>query len=411
MLTLTEDQQSAVGAFLAFMADPHETVFVLTGYSGTGKSTLVEYLVDKLPDLMRSLKLINPGQKDYHTEFTATTNKAAESLAHIIKRPVSTIQSFLQLVVQPDRKTGESKLVPRKHGFAIFDSLIFIDEASFTDANLLNLIFAHTRQCKIVFIGDPAQLTPVKGKAASVFTTGFPSAALTKVVRNTGPILELSTQLRETVNTGEFFQFTPDGTAIQHHSRDDFDDLLLQEVSRPDWRYHDSKFLAWTNKRVVDYNHAIQTHITGDPAFQEGDYAICNKYITGNRITFKTDQLVQITKIEENVEEYGLKGNFFTLDHRAVFFSPYSLQEKKGLLAHARKNGQLDMVAHIEDRWVDLRSAYAQTVNKSQGSTYDKVFIDLDDISRCNSGNQIARMLYVAVSRARHQVHLVGDLV
>jgi ATP-dependent exoDNAse (exonuclease V) alpha subunit len=63
------------------------------------------------------------------------------------------------------------------------------------------------------------------------------------------------------------------------------------------------------------------------------------------------------------------------------------------------------------ENWIDLRAAYAQTVNKSQGSTYDRVFIDLDDIRRCNSGDQIARMLYVAVSRAREQVFLTGDLV
>ena len=65
----------------------------------------------------------------------------------------------------------------------------------------------------------------------------------------------------------------------------------------------------------------------------------------------------------------------------------------------------------IERTWIDLRAAYAQTVDKSQGSTYDKVFIDLDDISHCTSGARIARMLYVAVSRARHQVIFTGDLV
>lgn len=63
------------------------------------------------------------------------------------------------------------------------------------------------------------------------------------------------------------------------------------------------------------------------------------------------------------------------------------------------------------DGWIDLRAAYACTINKAQGSTYDKVFIDLDDIKKCNSGNQIARMLYVGVSRARLIVYLCGDLI
>ena len=44
-------------------------------------------------------------------------------------------------------------------------------------------------------------------------------------------------------------------------------------------------------------------------------------------------------------------------------------------------------------------------------STYDKVFVDLDDISKCNSGNTIARMLYVACSRPKSKLYLIGDLV
>jgi ATP-dependent exoDNAse (exonuclease V) alpha subunit len=65
----------------------------------------------------------------------------------------------------------------------------------------------------------------------------------------------------------------------------------------------------------------------------------------------------------------------------------------------------------IDQSWIDLRAAYAQTINKSQGSTYDKVFIDLDNVSRCHVGDQIARMMYVGVSRARSQVIFTGDLV
>jgi exodeoxyribonuclease V len=58
---------------------------------------------------------------------------------------------------------------------------------------------------------------------------------------------------------------------------------------------------------------------------------------------------------------------------------------------------------------VDLRAVFAQTVNKSQGSTYDKVFFDLDDLKKCHNGNTLARLLYVGTSRARHQCFFVGD--
>jgi ATP-dependent exoDNAse (exonuclease V) alpha subunit len=90
---------------------------------------------------------------------------------------------------------------------------------------------------------------------------------------------------------------------------------------------------------------------------------------------------------------------------------PNVLADKNARIRKAKGDDMYMLIAEIENQWVDLRAAYACTINKAQGSTFDRVFIDLDDIRRCNSGDQIARMLYVGVSRARHQVFLTGDLV
>lgn len=409
--TLTTDQQNALNAFTHFLSDPVETVFVLSGYSGTGKSTLVKYLIDQLPGFMKTFKLINPSQKDYVLQLTATTNKAAESLAHITGMDVATIHSFLQLRVHTDYKSGVTKLIPRnqdvQEGF-----LLFIDEASYVDSNLLQLIFSKVRNCKIVFMGDPAQLTPVKSQGTPVFDANFCGAKLEQVVRQAegNPIVDLSAKFRNTVNSGEFFSFTPDGHHIQYMNRDDFDNAIKAEFLRPNWRYSDSKVLAWTNARVIAYNHAIRDLVEGDPHFQTGDYAVVNKFVSASSKSLKTDQLVQITGISHETEEYGVKGHMYTIDNSAVFFGPKNLKDKKEFIKKARANEQLSLVALAEDRWIDLRAAYAATVNKSQGSTYDRVFVDLDDIRRCNSGDQIARMLYVAVSRARHTVYLTGDI-
>jgi ATP-dependent exoDNAse (exonuclease V) alpha subunit len=98
-------------------------------------------------------------------------------------------------------------------------------------------------------------------------------------------------------------------------------------------------------------------------------------------------------------------------NHRHKAFLPVSLEAKKQRLREAEAQGDLSTVALINKTWIDLRAAYACTINKSQGSTYDKVFIDLDDLKRCNQPNTLARLLYVAVSRARYQVIFTGDLV
>lgn len=411
MITLTNDQQNALEAFGRFMTDPTETVFVLSGYSGTGKTTLVKTLLEQLPNFMKTVQLLNPTVEDYPVMLTATTNKAAENFSQLTNREVTTIHSYLGLRVCNDYATGITTLIPKsmvpKEGV-----LLFIDEASYVDNNLLRLIFKLTKDCKIVFIGDPAQLTPIKSSGTPVFTAHFPGAHLSQVVRQAegNPIVDLSTKFRETVNSGEFFSFTPDGQSVKYLERSDFNKAIESEFTRPDWKYQDSKVLAWTNKCTIGYNHAIRDHVKGNPNFQVGDYAVCNKYVQVGNKSIKTDQLVQITGISPDTSEYDVAGNQFTLDNYISVFMPKSLADKNALIKKARAAEQFSIVERADNQWIDLRAAYAQTVNKSQGSTYARVFIDLDDIKRCNSGDQIARMLYVGVSRARQQVFLTGDI-
>lgn len=411
MITLTKDQQNALEAFGRFMTDPTESVFVLSGYSGTGKTTLVKTLLEQMPNFMKTYRLLNPKANEYQIELTATTNKAAENFSQLSGKEVNTIHSYLGLRVNTNYETGVTALVPRsmepKHGI-----LLFIDEASYVDSNLLRLIFKLTKDCKIVFIGDPAQLTPIKSSGTPVFTAHFPGAHLSQVVRQAegNPIVDLSTKFRETVNSGEFFSFTPDGQSIKYLERNDFNKAIEAEFTRPDWKYQDSKVLAWTNKCTIGYNHAVRDHVKGNPNFQVGDYAVCNKYVQVGNKNIKTDQLVQITGISPDTSEYDVVGNQFTLDNCISVFMPKSLADKNALIKKARAAEQFSIVERADNQWIDLRAAYACTVNKAQGSTFDRVFIDLDDIKRCNSGDQIARMLYVGVSRARQQVFLTGDI-
>ena len=410
--SLTVDQQHAMDALNQFLCDPVETVFVLSGYSGCGKSTLVRTLIDSLPSFMKAAKLINPSHPDYQLALTATTNKAAENLGRITGEETTTIHSFLGLRVQTDYKTNVTTLIPKnrevKEGF-----LLVVDEASYIDSQLLNLVFSRTKDCKIVFVGDPAQLTPVKSVGTPVFDANFTGAALTTVVRQAegNPIVALSTKFRNTVNSGEFFKFIPDGHNVQYLCRDDFNRKIEQEFSRADWRYQDSKILGWTNKCVVGYNHFVRNSVKGDPHFAVGDYAVCNSFLSIGRKSIKTDQLVEITRIEPDREVHGVVGNYYQMDHDTSAFMPKTLESKNARIKQAKADNKLSLVAEIDAEWVDLRAAYACTINKSQGSTFNEVFIDLDDVSRCNSGDQIARMLYVAVSRARNHVYLTGDLI
>jgi hypothetical protein len=410
-LKLTSDQTDAYGKFASFIAHPTKKFMILSGYAGTGKTTLVTHLIDQLPQTLKIAQLINQDTKKWAVALTATTNKAAEALADITGEEVKTIASFLGLRVQTNYRTSATALVANARAVIQKDFIIFIDEASYVDDNLLSLIMEWTRDCKIIFIGDPAQLTTVTSNNVPVWEQSYTKAELTEVVRQAkgNPIIDLATSFRETVRTGEFFSFTPDGYHVRHMPRDQFDAAVINEFSRPDWTDQDSKVLAWTNKTIISYNKAIRELVEGTPELQAGDYAVCNKYICSGKRSIKTDERVMVNRITPS-NELGLEGWTVSVKED-TFFLPKSNEDKKTLLKKFEAQEKFDRMEYIENNWIDLRASYACTINKAQGSTYDKVFIDLDDIKRCSDPNQIARMLYVAVSRARNNVYLTGDIV
>jgi hypothetical protein len=80
------------------------------------------------------------------------------------------------------------------------------------------------------------------------------------------------------------------------------------------------------------------------------------------------------------------------------------------LLKYYKSQKNWFMFYDLKKTHPDLRQRDAATVHKAQGSTYDTVFIDLDDLSTCRNPDQAARLLYVAFSRARRRVVCYGDL-
>jgi hypothetical protein len=415
-ITLTEGQEAALQAFLKFMMDPMQHVFVLAGYSGTGKSTLVKSLLKRLPGMLSTIQLMGIDIPDYDINLTATTNKACEALNSLSKLPVKTIQSHLSLRVHTNYETMETTLQPARDASVHVHELLFIDEASYIDHELLKYIFRFTSDCKIVFLGDPAQLTPVNCSTTPVFSAGYQGAQLTQVMRQISQdgrinqILDLSTKLRNMVNTGENFEFEPDGESIIHLDREAFDEAVVAEFTRPNWAYHDSKVLTWTNKKGIAYNHGIQGLTKGTPVFQKGDYAVCNSYVNGGRgRTVKTDQMVYVSGASDVETVHGVEGRRYSLDV-GEFFCPNSLDDWKAAVKHFQAKKLYGVIAEMESYFIDLRAAYACTINKSQGSTYDRVYIDLEDVRKCKNPNLLARLLYVGVSRARHQVFLTGSI-
>lgn len=412
MNILSSDQQTAYDRIVQFICDPTKMYFVLEGFAGSGKSTLMRYLVDELPKLQKTFEAVGSDLRLPEISFTATTHKAAENLSVITGMPVVTIHSLLGLRLQKDYKTGRNILVVRPGASMPSNQIIIVDESSYLDKTLLNFIQQRTRKCKIIFMGDPYQLVPVGLNTAPVFDLGLETVRLTGNHRNQNLIQDFSASLRNTIETGEWFQFKPDGNQIIHASQKDFNDLIISEFTRPDWKYNDSRVLAYTNDRSVEYNNFIQSQVKGTYEFEAGDYARSNKYVqspNGNA-QIRNDETVFIQEVSLSAySSYGVGGKNVLINHN-WYFHPNSIKEVKQAEKNALENGDTVFLRNMS-HWLDLRAHFSETVNKSQGSTYKKVFIDLNDVSRASTGSLIARLLYVGASRAQQQVILTGDLV
>lgn len=412
-LMLSADQQRAYEAFCQLIQDPIQSILVIEGYAGTGKSFLIRKCVQDLHNLLKTIRLLKIQIPDYQLHLTATTNKAVETLISMTGQDAQTIYSLLGLRIKTDYSDMSTSITLNQRAQIIEDAIIFIDEAGLVNHQLLEYISMRTRRCKIIFVGDPAQLLDIKSKTALVFARDYPKVTMTEVIRQSSgsPVLELATAFRHTVNTGEFFSFKPDNQHVYHLDHLNFYQAIINEFTRPDWKESSSRVLAWTNNRVIAYNKAIYSQVNGTPKFKKGDYAICNSYMSKKAQRIKTGQMVCISAIKPGEEE-GVPGYHVEVDcGKTPFFLPENFTDKKKALKAAQQQRNFNLAKHIDQHWIDLRAVYASTINKAQGSTFDRVFIDLDDIKRCTNGNQIARLLYVGVSRAREQVYLTGDLV
>ena len=401
---LNQEQQKALDDFLTFLVNPDEEVFILEGPAGTGKSFLVQHILDAIPAQTRSLKLINPNYTGYHIAVTATTNKAVDALRSFVE-DVCTIHSFLGLRVDTNIKDGSTSLVEKRGLQVIEKALIFIDEASFIDSHLLNLIFKKTKDCKYVFIGDPYQLAPVKYNHCPAFNVPGMRAILTEIVRNKGNQIEqVSKLLKQAVITGELEKFVPDNKAMYLLSEEEFLEEIKKEFTKPDWDESKAKIITWTNKASIHYGQYVTSLFNGSPHFVKGNYATVNKFISREGVNYSTDQTVLISDINPHVL-YGIPGHMVEINQCNLFFLPDDWKEANKKIKQLRNEELYGDLTFIERNWIDLRPAPSCTINKSQGSTYDKVFIDYDDVIRCRQRDQLYRLLYVAVSRAKTHVY------
>lgn len=419
MPNLTPAQDHGSKQFTEFMLNPAENHMIIGGWAGCGKTFLVEHLLQKVEAEEKMYQLLlGTNEGDLEIRLTATTNKAANVLADSTGRTAKTIYSLLGLKVQNDWRTGKSSLVKTRDYCPQKNTLIFIDEASFLDENSLQHILEATQSCKVVFIMDPYQLAPVHEDKPPVWEMPVRKVLLSDVVRqgvgnSNNPIANLSAQFREAVKTGVFPRIVPDGNMIQHADGPTFQRLVDQHFALGHMNPNHGKILAWTNERVQQYNAHVRSLKGFSGPLTVGETVVTNNPIFDNttrQIKYPTDAVVRITNVEGAEDQLGISGQYVQLNGGHYWFMPYNHNDVVQLHKRLAREKDWAQLFACKENWVDLRPLHSCTCHKSQGSTYRKTFIDLGDIGRCSDASDVARMLYVATSRAAEQVIFYGSL-
>lgn len=413
---LSPSQQRAEKAFYKFLQDPNQQSMVIAGFGGTGKSYLIKHLLTILAAFNKANLILIPNAPIMTPILTATTNKAVSVLRKMLNTTkVSTIHSLLGLKVRNDYNKGITYLLPGKISKNITNSLIIIDESSMVSKKLYKFIQDYTANSKIIYIGDNAQLPPVFEKDSIVFKNSN-IIHLNEIQRQAtdNPIIPLSHQYRDIINKKPPFtwpKIQPDNKYIFKVDGPEFEDLVRTKYAVKH-APNDYKILAYTNKKVIAYNTFVRSLYTKNPDFEVNEYVITNKPIMADKmILAATDATLKITHIEDNIiSKEGIKGFNIKLNSLEPRFLPKNWVEVNNLLKHHKKYKDWKQFFNIKDNYLDIRSIHSLTVHKSQGSTYREVFVDFNDIGTNTKYWEIARLVYVAITRASDKVFIYGNL-
>lgn len=461
-IKLTAGQETAKKAILNFIktADASKgEYFTLTGKAGTGKTTLIQ-------EVIREIAKDNPYQRFV---VSALAHKAVQVIYGKTKKSskfvsASTIASLLGMKL--DQETGEFKQVKGDKAKIKPDSILFVDEASMlNEQNIECLMDAAIRaKSKVIFLGDPGQLPPIRTRELVKYGTD----SLSPVFKTQKD--EYSASLTERVRQGEgspildyadtFWNYST--TEGQTDRRVDDEDMSRVENAQGSIEFINEqqvdkivplfkqavetnnpslvKIVAYHNNAVRQWNQDIRRKVYGDeysPNPLPGDILMMtdtyNDPASDNAkpLLFNSEDISVIstgpirTVYRVQIMDATIKdprGKIITVP--LIIPTQKNIAEfnnNKRLLwneAQKYKNTDrgkykraLDMYWSYGTEWAHVEYGYAITSHKSQGSTYDVSIVDSADINSNEFMSDIskARSIYTAITRARNSAVILRD--
>jgi hypothetical protein len=426
--TLSSDQAAALEALHAFVGSGRP-VLALSGPAGTGKSFLIGRFLRELGTPVH---------------LTATTHKAAKVAADLAGGSAMTVHSLFGLRPVNDHQTGQTRLEQRNPPKAEPGRLVIVDEASMVDDALLLCLAksAKALDLQLLFVGDPYQLPPVADAAAmpAVFRR-VKTLSLTTVHRQAAgsPIIDLATAFRQVLDGGPYPVIRDAGAAVRRVDRAAFAGLVRERFTSREYQQDANhvRLVAWTNARVEALNRYVRRLLLGAEAercrFLPGETLTVNEaVVVDEEVLLPNEALVTVEQAEPGHFQETLSGYWLKVaDHEGDahrLFVPADRQAAGRYLAGLRRQAQsLRALGETDDRAVraawrayfeakeafaDLRPPHACTVHKSQGSTYRHVLVQVEDIGRAygQPGDLLARLIYVALTRAAESAAFYGEL-
>ncbi len=299
-LELTDHQQAALDQLLDFVHS-RQKLYLLTGYAGTGKTTLLQALIHQMRQDGDRRSVV----------LTAFSNKATKVLLRMAEDweldvDCMTCCKLLGLKPEIDSQTGNQVFRIDSNSENRFDRyrLVIVDEASMVDQELWLLLTASVadlyKQTQLLFVGDMAQLSPINESESRVFSQIHDRTDLTEVVRYGGAIGTLATTIRQHLHA-RLPPFTTDTNRDRTQGvfalrRSQWNRCLIQALQSETYRREPDyvRALAYTNARVNQLNRAARRALHGPEAPQ---------FVIGERLMANTPCWVGEALVLQNSEE------------------------------------------------------------------------------------------------------------
>jgi len=389
MITLSSDQKKALDDLLVwYKKDKNQMAYVtLSGYAGTGKTTLIAVLRHKLHQIDKKLKV----------GFVSYTGKAARVLRLKLKEEkamnaqdfVGTIHSLIYSPIVNDKE----EIIGWKTKDEINRSLVIIDEASMVDETIWRHLLSY--RVPIIAVGDHGQLPPIKGRFNLMQN---PNLLLKKIHRQAkkDPIIDLSIQAREKGSI-ETRRYTDQ---VQKYSMMDMENREIVNDMLSDYR-SDTLILCGYNHTRKKLNHFIRTALgfeSTEPVI--GDRVIC---LRNNQIKqIYNGMLGTVVDIRKKNEDWYLAQIDMDGENKAF----------KGLISVEQFNSDSSLnFTNQRSRIMkgDLFDfGYALTVHKAQGSQAKRVILFEERFRQMNDDDW-KRWLYTAVTRAEEELYIFSS--